>query len=142
MHMPLRTRDWSGGEVSYCSRFAAWREKALDFVEVAVDENEVGVVAGDELAFVLLGKLGVGRALRVGVERLAAGELVLGEIGLGAGFVHARDGGVESAKRRDGFDGVVGAKGERHACIEKGLPRVGVGGALWVRGGLRPSSCR
>ena len=103
---------------------------AADFVEVAVDEDEVRVVAGDELAFVLLGKFGVGGALRVGVERLAAGELVLRKVGFGAGFVHARDGGVEAAKGRDGLDGIVGAEGERHAGVEECLPCVGVGGAL------------
>ena len=78
----------------------------------------------------LFSEFGIGRALRVGVERLAAGELVFREVGLGAGFVHAGDGGVESAKGRDGLDGIVGAKGERNAGVEEGLPCVGVGGAL------------
>ena len=37
-----------------------------DFVEIAIDEDEVSVVAGQELAFVLFFELGVGRTLRVG----------------------------------------------------------------------------
>ena len=45
-------------------------------VEIAIDEDEVRIVARDELSLVLLGKFGVGGALCVGVERLAAGDLV------------------------------------------------------------------
>ena len=113
-----------------------------DFVEIAIDEDEVGVVAGDEFAFALLCEFGVGGALRVGVERLAAGEFVFGIVSFGSGFVHAGDGGIESAKWRDGLDGIVGAKGERDAGIEEGFPRVGVCGALGRRADPRPSSCR
>ncbi len=51
--------------------------RGTKFVEVAVDDDEVGVVAGDQLALVLFGEFGVGGALRVGVESLAARELVL-----------------------------------------------------------------
>src|ERR1039458_2889744 len=74
---------------------------------------------------VVCGGFGVGRALGVGVERLATGELVFGEIRPGPGLIHARDGGVEAAEGRDGFHRVIGAEGQGHTCVEKGLPGVG-----------------
>ena len=86
-----------------------------DLVEIAVDQYEVRIVAGDELAFVLLGELGVGRALRVSVESLSTIQLVFRKIGLGFRFVFAGAGCKKSAKRRDRLDRIVGAEGQRHA---------------------------
>src|SRR6266568_5852111 len=97
-----------------------------NFVEVAVDKDEIGIVAGDEFAFVLLGELRIGRALRVGVKSLSAGKFVFGEVGFGSGFIFARDGGVEAAEGSDGFDGIVGPEGEGNASVEEGLPSVGI----------------
>ena len=56
--------------------------RSPDFVEVAIYEDEVRIVTGDEFAFVLLCEFSIGRALRVSVESLAAGELVFREIAL------------------------------------------------------------
>ena len=48
------------------------------FGEVAVEDDEVGEVAGGELAFDLFAPLGEGGGLRVGVEGFVEGELFLG----------------------------------------------------------------
>src|SRR6202012_583053 len=99
-------------------------------IEVAVNQDQVGIVAGQELAFVLLGELSVGGALGIGVKGLAAGDLVLRIVGFGSGFVHAGDCCVEAAEGCDRFHGIVGAEGQRNACIQEGFPCVGIGGAL------------
>ena len=106
------------------------------FVEIAVDDDEVGVVAGSELAFVLLGKLRIGGALSVGVESLAAGELVFREVGFGSGLIFAGDSGIDATKGGNGLHRVVCAEGEGHAGIEEGLPGVRVGGALGTETGF------
>ncbi len=112
------------------SNFGAENGGGGHLEEIAIENDEIRVVAREELSFVLLGEFGVGGALRIGVEGLAAAELVVGEVFPGSEFVFAGDGGVEAAEGRDGFDGVVGAEGQRHAGVEEGLPSIGVGGAL------------
>src|ERR1700743_1462590 len=92
------------------------------FGEVAVEDDEVGEVAGGELAFDLLAPLGEGGALCVGVEGFVEGEFFLRLEGLGSGFVHARDGGVKSAHGVDGLDWIVGAEGERDSVREERAP--------------------
>lgn len=82
--------------------------RRADFEEVAVDENEIRIVAGKESAFVLSGEHCVHRALDLGVEHLTACELVLGEVGPGAFFVQERDRGIETAKS------VIGSPGNRN----------------------------
>src|SRR6185437_14814312 len=66
-----------------------------DGVEIAIDKDEVGVIARLEFAFVVFGELGVGGALRVGIECLAARDFLLWEKRLCAGFIHTGDGSVE-----------------------------------------------
>ena len=92
---------------------------SANFVDVHFDEDEVRIVTGRELALVLFGEFSVCRALGVGVESLAASDFVGGKILFGSGLILSRDCCVESAKGVDGFDGVVGAEGERDACVEE-----------------------
>src|SRR6266568_869481 len=99
-------------------------------IEVAIHEDEISIVSYRKFAFVLFGKLSVCRSLCVGVERLTARELVVGKIAFGCELVGASDRGIESAKRRDGFDRIIGAKGQRNAGVEKCLPRIGVRSSL------------
>ena len=89
------------------------------FGDVAVEDDEVGEVAGLEAALYLFAELGEGGGLGVGVDRFVEGDLFLGLEGLGAGFVLAGDGGVEAAEGIDGFDGVVGAEGEDDVVVEE-----------------------
>ena len=65
-----------------------------NFIEIAIYQDEVGIVAGDQLAFVRLRKFGVGRTLRVGIKRLPARELVGRKVLFRAGLVLPRDRGV------------------------------------------------
>src|SRR5271165_4688734 len=67
----LRRVNFAAGDE--CGEHARGEDRRRShLVEIAIDEDEVCVVTGNELALVLLGELGVGRALRVGMERLAA----------------------------------------------------------------------
>ena len=112
------------------------------FGDVAVEDDEVGEVAGFEAAFWFFCELGEGGGLGVGVDGFVEGDLFLRLEGLGAGFVHAGDGGVEAAEGIDGLDGVVGAEGEDDVVVEEGSSRRR---RIWRargRGGRRPSSCR
>ncbi len=90
------------------------------FGDVAVEDDEVGEVAGFEAALCFFAELGEGGALGVGVDGFVEGEFFLGLEGLGAGFVLAGDGGVEAAEGVDGLDGVVGAEGEGDVVVEEG----------------------
>src|SRR5579872_4126269 len=117
------------GDVGF-EDFRAKKRGGVYLVEVAIDEDEVGIVSGKQLTLVFFREFRVGRASSVGVESLAAGQLVFAVVGFGAGFVHSRDCGVEAAKRCDWLNGVVCAEGHAHARIEEGLPRIGVGGSF------------
>ena len=108
------------------------------FEEVAVEDDEVGEVAGGEEALGLLAELGVGGGLGVGEEGFGEGDALLGMEGLGAGLVLAGDGGVEAAERGDGFDGVVGAEGEGDVVVQHAAPGVGVFAALGAEAGPGP----
>src|SRR5207237_10606883 len=53
--------------------------------------------------------------------------------------VLARNRGVDTTKRSDGFDGIVGAEGDGHACVKIRLPRVRGGSALLADAVLYPA---
>ncbi len=97
---------------------------------VAVEDDDVGEIAGFEAAFLVFAELCKGGGLGVGVDGLVEGDLFLRLEGHGAGFVLAGDGGVEAAEGIDGLHRVVGAEGEGYVVVEEGSPGVGVFGAL------------
>src|ERR1700678_180555 len=94
--------------------------------DVAVEDNEVGEIAGFESAFYVFAKFSVGGGLGVGVDGFVERDFFLGLEGLGAGFVLAGDGGVEAAEGIDELYRVVGAEGEDYVVVEEALPGVGV----------------
>ena len=98
--------------------------RGVNGVEVAVYVNEVSVVAGEEEAFFFLFEFGVGGALSVSGEGLAAGQDFFGVEAFGAGFIFAGDGGVEAAEWSDGLDGVISAEGDGDSCVEEAFPIV------------------
>ena len=97
---------------------------------VVVEDDEVSEKAGFEATFLVFAELGEGGGLGVGVDGLLDGDLLLKLIGFGAGFVLPVDRGVEASEGIDGFDGVVGAKGQSYLVIEERTPRIGVPGSV------------
>ena len=91
--------------------------------DVAVEDDEVGEVAGLEAAFYFFAEFAEGGGLGVGVDRFVERDFFLRLEGLGAGFVLAGDGGVEAAEGIDELDGVVGAEGEDDVVVEEGSSR-------------------
>ena len=87
--------------------------------DVAVEDDEVGEVAGFEAAFHFFAELGEGGGLGVGVDGFVERDLLLRLEGLGAGFVLAGDGGVEATEGVDELDGVVGAEGEGDVVVRE-----------------------
>jgi len=81
------------------------------FSNVAVEDYEVGEVVWFETALLVFSEFCKGRGLCVGVDGFVEGDFLLWLEGLGAGFVLAGDGGVETAEGIDGLHRVVCAEG-------------------------------
>src|ERR1700758_3728472 len=128
---------WMTGD-DRAHHFCAEDVMRRDGGEIAIEHDEVSHHAGRQCSFVGLTEFCVSRALRVGVERLRDGQLLLRKVALSAGFVLACDGSVDAAEGRDGLDRIVSAEGERHAVIEEALPCIGVACAVVPETLLRP----
>src|ERR1700719_1296931 len=98
-----------------------------DFCQVIREDDEVGVLACFQGAFLPFFELGVRGACGVGTDAIVQGDFFLGlPAAGGAAFGEfAGDTGVETAHGVDGLDVVVGAKGEMHAVFLHGGPGVG-----------------
>src|SRR5581483_10646793 len=98
---------------------------------VAVEHHEIRQHTGAEGAFIVFREFGVGGAGGVGGNSLVNRDLLLRKVFLGASFVPAGNGGIETAEGRDGLDGIVGAEGQRDIVLQELCP--GVGGARALR---------
>src|SRR3984957_17024546 len=97
-----------------------------DFRQVIREDDEVGVLACFQGAFLRFFELGVGRADGVGADAVVQGDFLLGlPAAGGAAFGElAGDAGVEAAHGVDGLDVVVGAEGQVDSVFEHGGPGV------------------
>src|SRR5579884_765189 len=117
-----------------CSENLRWRSPG----NVAVEHDEICEIAGRENAFCLLLEFRISRAQGVCVNRLMDIELLLGIVRLGSSFVHASHGGIETAKRSNRLDGIIGPKGEMSCALEKRRPGIRSLRALRPNSGLSP----
>src|SRR5260370_3627460 len=112
-----------------------------DFCQVVRKDDEVGVLAGLQLALLPFLELGIGRAAGVGADAILERDFFLRLPAAGGCAVRklARYAGLKAAERADLFDGIIGAEGETRTAFFQSGPGVSALDALGTAAGFCPA---